>query len=241
MNNVVWISATLFLGVIAGAAGGVVATHLWEAPTTKPARTSALASDASELDELENRIAALEHGMSRQQTFSKLSQLAQNTRGRSKDSDDETDGEADDSKSKSGIDDPVFEAAVRDVLARAETERREERQARREQRSRQRAEAWSQDLTQRLSLTEEQRGKLEQLALDYYQKVRERWQARAEDGADAGVVTWQERRQQVQALRQQYDQRLGEVLDRDQMEKYEALEPESRLGSGFGRRGGRPR
>jgi len=45
-----------------------------------------------------------------------------------------------------------------------------------------------------------------------------------------------QRRQQMQALRTQYDQRMGEVLDGRQMREYQALDQGERLGGNVGRR-----
>jgi hypothetical protein len=129
------------------------------------------------------------------------------------------------------VDDPVFEEAVRDVLERLESERAKERAAERLERRRATAERWSGDLGQRLGLSDVQKSKLTELAVEYNGRIQEMW--RADAGAEPVRPT--ERRERMQSLRTEYEQRLSGVLDGRQMNDYRALGEEYRLGPALGR------
>jgi hypothetical protein len=122
--------------------------------------------------------------------------------------------------------DPVFEAAVRDVMLRVDEERENERQMQRDEQRQAAAQRWAADLTERLGLREDQKAKLLTLAREFYDQMRETFRGDAGAGAAPG-----DRREKVQALRKQYDEKLGTVLDGTQLGEYQKLDEGMKLGS----------
>jgi hypothetical protein len=124
------------------------------------------------------------------------------------------------------VDDPVFEAAVRDVVQRVEDERDNERQVAREEQRQAAAQRWATELTEKLGLREDQKGKLLTLAREFYDQLREVFRG----DAGAGLPP-EDRREKVRALRQQYDEKLGGVLDHAQLGEYQKLDDSLKLGA----------
>jgi hypothetical protein len=132
------------------------------------------------------------------------------------------------------VDNPVFEAAVRDVMERAEEERNLERETQRAEGRQRAAEEWSNDLSQKLRLTDVQKAKVTEIAQSFWEKLRETRQ-----GGDAGVrPSREERRQQLDQLRQAAEAELAKVLDHSQLTSYRELDESARLGSPRRGRGG---
>jgi hypothetical protein len=175
------------------------------------------APDSDELDELDRRVTAAEAALRRLDRDRALMELAASRAGDQAAPAGSAQGAA--------VDNPVFEAAVRDVLGRIESERRTERR-------REAAEQWANAMGQRLGMTDAQKARVVALAREYYEKLG------ATGRGDGGMEppAREERRQQMQALRTQYDQRMGEVLDGRQMREYQALDAAERLGGNPGRR-----
>jgi hypothetical protein len=124
------------------------------------------------------------------------------------------------------VDDPVFEAAVRDVVQRVEDERDSERQVAREEQRHAAAQRWATELTGKLGLRDDQKAKLSTLAREYYDQLRDVFRG------DAGTgLPPEERREKVQALRAQYDDKLGGVLDHTQLGEYQKLDDDLKLGA----------
>jgi hypothetical protein len=130
------------------------------------------------------------------------------------------------------VDDPVFEAAVRDVIERAEIDRDNEREVRREDRRKQMATRWAHDIAPRLSLNEQQKAKLLEVAQQFMSELGRLWGER--DGGAPQSRT--ERRAEMQRVREQSEQKLRTILDPNQMRTYESLGDEDKLG--FPRRRG---
>jgi hypothetical protein len=130
------------------------------------------------------------------------------------------------------VDDPVFEAAVRDVMERAEGDRDSERELRREDRRKQEVTRWTDDIAARLGLNEQQKQKVLEIAQEFTASAGKLWQA------DGGAPPPREqRRAEVQKLREQTVQKLRGVLDEKQARAYDALPEEDQLGlprRGFG-------
>jgi hypothetical protein len=124
------------------------------------------------------------------------------------------------------IDNPVFEAAVRDVLDRAEQERNMERESQRAEWRKQASEEWANGLTEKLRLTEMQKAKALAVATTFWEKLRDLRQA------DAGPpLSRQELRARLDELRSAAEAELGQVLSASQMNGYRELDEASRLGS----------
>lgn len=128
------------------------------------------------------------------------------------------------------VDNPVFEAAVRDLVDRIEEERQSERELERAERSRQWAEQWANDLRDPLKLSDAQKAKLQEIASQFWDRLRE---ARRGDAGLPG--SREERRARLNALRDEAEAKLAEVLDGSQMSTYRGLDEEQRLGARFGR------
>jgi hypothetical protein len=133
------------------------------------------------------------------------------------------------------VDDPVFEAAVRDVVQRVEEERDADRELERSERRRQMADEWASGLATTLKLTEQQKVKLGEIATQFFQNLREL------RNSDAGVPNREAFRAQIGQLRTQAEAKLGEVLDGSQLQAYQALDEEQRLGARPGRNRGQGR
>jgi hypothetical protein len=124
------------------------------------------------------------------------------------------------------IDNPVFEAAVRDVLDRAEQERNVERESQRAEWRQQASEEWASSLTEKLRLTDMQKAKALTVATTFWEKLRDLRQG------DAGPpLNRQELRTRMDELRSAAEAELSQVLSASQMNSYRELDEASRLGS----------
>jgi hypothetical protein len=124
------------------------------------------------------------------------------------------------------VDNPVFEAAVRDVMDRAEQERNVEREAQREEWRKRASEEWVADLGEKLRLTEVQKAKVGEIANGFWAKLRDLRQA--DGGPPASRKEWRER---TEALRKATEAELAKVLDSTQLNTYRELDEGSQLGS----------
>lgn len=201
--------------LLAGAAGGFVGRAMAPAAKASPAASSARPeAAAADTAALARRVEQLEQ------------QAARLDRARTAERAPTGRGPAPGGEARPIVDDPVFEAAVRDVMDRLEEERRGERQTKREERQAQSAERWSQALGEKLGLSDAQKQKLAEIAQELSRQLREL------RDSDAGSPT----DERVRELRARGEARVAQVLDPRQMEKYGALDPGEKLGSG-GRRG----
>jgi len=133
---------------------------------------------------------------------------------------------AEPSREAPAVDDPVFEAAVRDVFQRVDEERESERQVQREEQRQAAAQSWAAELTERLGLRPDQKTKIETLAKEFFEKMREGFRT------DAGAPTqFEDRRERMRTLRKEYEERLGTVLDPGQIGEYQKLDDDFKLGA----------
>jgi hypothetical protein len=124
------------------------------------------------------------------------------------------------------IDNPVFEAAVRDVLDRAEQERNVERESQRAEWRKQASEEWANGLTEKLRLTDLQKAKALTVATTFWEKLRDLRQGEA-----GPPLNRQELRTRMDELRSAAETELSQVLSASQMNSYRELDEASRLGS----------
>jgi len=122
------------------------------------------------------------------------------------------------------VGDPVFEAAVLDVLERAEEDRDSERVERRSERERQRVEHWGQELAEHLELSPQQAARLLSIRSQLTADLREQRAA-----AEGRFVPRDERRAAVAALRERAEQQLRAELDARQAAKYDQLDGKLKL------------
>lgn len=124
------------------------------------------------------------------------------------------------------IDDPLFEAAVRDVLSRIETDRRAERDVRRDERWRARVENYVNRLEAQLGLNAEQKAQMAAIALEHRDTLRQRLDAIEDTDPNAR----EKRRELTAALRAEAERKLEQVLDARQMAQYRQLGEDMRIG-----------
>jgi len=209
------------LGAIVGGVVGALVTVWVTAPkATKKATEPAVAEEkVAPTSDVEDRVAALERAVLRLEQRRLVAAAAQASAQPS--------GEP--AKANSGdsspiIDDPVFEAAVRDVIERLEEERQAERELERGERRRQRAEEWASGLASTLRLSDQQKTKVSEIASQYFESLRS-LRSSNERARDREAF-----RQQVAELRAQAEAKLGQVLDGSQLRAYQELDERDRLG-----------
>ncbi len=213
MERVKSILAVVLSAAIGGVAGGLaVGWSRTPADTPKPSATSAGAL-AGDLDELENRVEMLEKQVERLQQYG-LRQIQMPLAVPA----GAASGEGEPRDQKPVIDTPVFEAAVRDVLDRIQQERVSDRNLRNDQRRESATQQWADRFAKQAELSEEQKAKVLQIAQEYAQLLR---QARE---SDAGPTTREESQTRRNALREQSEKRLNEVLSARQMQSYRQSE-----------------
>lgn len=133
------------------------------------------------------------------------------------------------------VDDPVFEAAVRDVIDQVDEERDAQRDARRAERRTEWTKRWIVSLGDQLALRPDQAARIEAIVGEHVEAMRA---LRNSDG-DAGPVLRSEWRRRVKEISDQSEQKLGSVLDPSQKAKYDALDEADKLGGrGWGRGSG---
>ena len=119
---------------------------------------------------------------------------------------------------------PAFEAAVLDILERAEEDRDSERDVRRNERAERQAEHWSNELTTRLSLTAAQASKARDIRNRLVTELREQ-----RDKEASAFVPREQRRTAREALRKDAERELRALLAPSQVARYEELEGELKL------------
>lgn len=215
--------------VVAAIAGGVIGGAVaWGVAGSRSGGGKAKASASASPEDTEDRVAALERRMAqveRRSAFRPATPAggtpaapnplpptaAQGTPGKDE---------------PQGVDDPVFEAAVRDVVQRVEEERENERQVQREEQRQAAAQRWANELTEKLGLRDDQKAKLLTLAREFYDSMRDVFRS------DAGAgLAFEDRREKMRALRKQYDEKVGGVLDPAQLGEYQKLDDDLKLGA----------
>jgi uncharacterized small protein (DUF1192 family) len=209
--------AAAVAGALAGVLGGFVQGRM--SPVDKPAPAH-VSSQRDEVRELAAQVAALQAEVTRLRQQRAAS-------GAARPQVEAATPPGDAPAARPVVDDPVFEAAVRAVMDRAQQERAGEREERRAQAT----QRWADRLAEQAELTDAQKVKALAIAQELTDKVREL--------RDADAGSSQAFRAQRDALRAQSEQRLGEVLSARQMEIYRAS-AELQMEAG-GARGGRRR
>lgn len=124
--------------------------------------------------------------------------------------------------------DPVFEAAVLDIVDR-ERERKDEEQAVwRKKLQAERGRRLANELTDSLQLNAQQEAEIAQAVTDYFEQMR----ALREDTSPNQPATRKEWREQRDRMNQASDDKLRQILSPEQFAKYEALSPDEKLGGG---------
>lgn len=235
--------ALLGAAVVGGTVGGVVGARV-AAPKDVPAqgrkiaredapRARAVESDDegedSEVEALRGRLGAMERRISLLTAAMARGQAAP-------EGDEEPSGT---SPRDADVADPVFEAAVLDIMDRERERADGEREVRRSELRTQRIARLSQSLKTNLGLDDGQEARLAEVVTAHFEALRA---LRSDDNAER-PVTPREWREKAAEIEQQLQQSLATVLTPKQLAAYQALEPEDQIGGGFGRprgRGGPP-
>jgi hypothetical protein len=217
-------------GVIDGALGAFVAFSLARpAPPRAPATRSAEPVDASQLleEKFERRVSALESAVrALEQRRTVQSNLTAVARAATDSADASNGAAAPATNTGAMVDDPLFEAAVRDIFARAEEDRRNERSVLREERFRTRADKYATRLETRLALTPEQKAKIAEITVAHWEALERR--SRNESGTPP--LTPEVRRDHALRMREEAERKLSQVLDARQMAEYERLGEKMKIG-----------
>lgn len=216
MTALHWVGVVA-LAAAAGALGG--GTVVWRA--TRPAAPLVAAEPGAAADELTPRVAALEQAVSQlaaQPRVALTLPAPSNSAG--------TPHPAP-APSAAVVDDPVFEAAVRDVVQRVEEEHASEHEATLAEQRQVAATRWASSLVDKLHLNEQQQARIAAIAREFYDHARDA--LAAPDGGAA--LSFGDQRAKVRTLRNESEQRLGQVLDPSQLASYEKLDDDDKLSS----------
>jgi hypothetical protein len=215
----------LGVGLLGGLLGGGVVRVT--TPAAKPPRTVASAEPETDSKNADERIAQLEKAVATLERERKMTRLAV-AYGSAM-------GAAEDAGAppSSVVDDPVFQAAVRDVMDQRETEKRDERKTERDERRKKGVERWTNQLATTLGLTDAQKQKVTAAMQGYFEDMRA---LRESDNPPDSPSEW---RQKMDELRKKREGELAQALTPEQKQKYDALEDDDKLGAGFGRGRGR--
>lgn len=126
--------------------------------------------------------------------------------------------------------DPVFEAAVLDIVDRERERKDEEQVVWRKKLQDERGRRLAGELTSSLQLNPQQETEIAQAVADYFDQMRVLRDSESPDQP----VTRKERREQRDKMNQAADEKLKQILSPEQFQKYETLDPDEQLG--FGRR-----
>lgn len=221
----------IVIAVLAGGIAGGIAGRV-SAPDTKAKATTAASAEPADTSDLAEKVAKLERTVAALERERRITRAALARRMQGDDGTTDGDGGA----APATIDDPVFDTAVRDIMSQVNEERREERRARWEERRKQAADRWAGWLGGELGLSDAQKQKVAAIVQDYFKRMQEQMR-----NPDAGPMSRSERRDKMRSLRADTEKQLGQVLDAQQMDKYDGLDDDQKIGFGFGggrRRGG---
>lgn len=217
-------SRTLIASFASGVLGAVIGASVvaWrvspdEVPPAaeKPASADVRAPERADAD-LERRIAAVERMVTLLET-----------RTRARGTTPEPSVAAPASSTPHPVDTPVFEAAVMDIMERAEEGRAEEKAAARDEKRRQKARHWANELTLQLGLSPAQTEELLEIQGDLEDELeRER---RRGNAPDAPYASKEQRRAARDAARRAAEGKLRALLSPPQLATYEGLDDRLKL------------
>lgn len=239
MNTAQLAGALALAAVLGGAVSGFVVTRFGHAEAPRAAKETKDSRRAppqdpdeeaeeegdSEVEALRGRLASLERRVSLL--------TAALARGQEAQADGEE--EAGTNPRSADVADPVFEAAVLDIVDRERERSDGEREARRAAQRTQRTARVSETLAGKLGLEEPQKVKVAELISAHFDALRA---LRSDDNPER-PVTPREWREKAAAIEQELQENLKGVLSSQQLAAYQALDPDDQIGSGFGRPRGR--
>jgi len=234
MNTGQLVGALGLAAILGGAVGGFVVARMGpaeaqakkEAPGARAARDGEAEADEEgdpEVEALRGRIASLDRRIS----------LLTAAFARGQEAPAEGEEETGTNPRSADVADPVFEAAVLDIVDRERERADGERETRRAELRTQRTARVSESLAGTLGLDEQQKAKLAELITGHFDALR----ALRDDENPERPVTPREWREKAQQIEQQLQENLKGVLSSQQLAAYQALDPDDQIGGGFGRRG----
>lgn len=198
--------------------------------STRPAENPKTLSPDEEAD-TEARIRRLEHRLALV-TAALQKERASPRQDESDGNELSLDGETNDARD---VADPVFEAAVLDIVDRERERKEEERATWRKQLHGERGKRYATELAESLQLTEQQQDELAQTVAEHF----EHWRALREDESPDRPATRSEWRKVREQLNGELERSLKTILGPEQFARYEELDPEKKLGWGGRERSGR--
>lgn len=213
----------------AGAALGVLVGLGWSAQSAPKAQSKprvvaergsvSSAQNADELASLSERVRSLEQRVS----LLTAALGAQRRGGEDAPAAHEAAGEAEGNapagtQQPADVADPVFEAAVRDILERVDDERRQERTTRTQRRAKHGAERASERFSEELGLNERQKQELFEIMKKHYESVAA---LRDSDDQPGTPGEWRER---TTELRRKTEEQIERALSPAQAEKFQTLD-----------------
>jgi hypothetical protein len=183
-------------------------THSASAPKLEAEAASADATLSARVDALERSVRALEQRMEPVLRAIAISASSNNP-----------DDKPRPKEANSLIGDPVFEAAVLDVMERA----REVRSTERDRRRQEQVDQWATQLTDRLGLSPAQRTGVLQVRASAAAEIQSLF-------ADDAGVPWDQRAARVETIRGDAENKLSKILDSRQLAEYQKLGPELTMG-----------
>lgn len=227
------------LSAIVGGAVGSWLTHSWfaSAPSTPTARVSADRAQRVDIAEQEpsvgdealaERLRKLEHRLSL------VTAALQKTKDGGSDSQLPGDDGVEGARPAADVADPVFEAAVLDIMDRDRERKEEEKITWQKQLQTERSRRYAGQLTDKLALDSGQQAQIASIVQGHFEQLRA---LRSEESPEQ-PTTRNEWRAARDKMNQALDEQLKAVLSAEQYTKYQALDPDDQLG--FGRRNRNP-
>jgi len=213
--------------VLGGGVGGVVAS--WMAPegtTAASKKGRSVAERSAEQDEdeeesetkarlrrLEHRIALLNAAMQSGDGKTSSGQLEGETAERSK-------------AEELDVADPVFEAAVLDIMDREQERKEEKRTTSSKERHAERGRRYATDLGNALQLDSAQQGEMAQVVASYFDE----WRALRDGDSSSPPATRREWQAERERMNQALEEKIRGVLGPQQYAAYQALHPDDKVG-----------
>lgn len=228
MNAWGFAGALALAGLLGGGVGGWVVSHspgresraAHAVERGRPVREASddEAEESDEVTALRDRITLLERRVS-------LLTLALTQREPSGDAERADEAAEASSPGAADVSDPVFEAAVLDIVDRQRERTEAERETRRTELQTQRTERITGSLAQNLGLDDQQKERVGKLVTEHFEALR----VLRSDDSPSAPVTPREMREKTREIQKKLEDGLKDVLTSAQMTAYEALDPDDRI------------
>ncbi|HXS16665.1 MAG TPA: hypothetical protein VN764_05735 [Polyangiaceae bacterium] len=230
------IALGLGAGVVGGVAGGWLSqTALRGGPATTSSPRTVMAEAEPDEERLEDdkveEVSALRERLRKlENRLSLVTAALQKGKGSVDEPTSAETGAEGDRPSATDVADPVFEAAVLDILDRDRTRKDEEKVTWQKQLQAERGKRYAGELVDKLGLSSTQQTEIAKIVEGHFEQLR----AMRSDESPEQPTTRKEWRAARDKMNQALDDQLKAVMSADQFEKYQALDPDDQIG--FGRR-----